>query len=100
MCVAEVESFLTISLKDVKLPKSAASDKDSILKKLSCLQEDFPQLKTEKAEIVHSNSLKELSSTSFKLPELRDKSKDSVGSQGWFYFLSLASKNMCIYAPE
>jgi len=83
ICVADIESFLTVSLKDVKLPKPAASDKDSILKKLTCLQEEFPQLKTVKVNNTPTDLMKELSSSAAQLPELRDKTKGAVDSQGW-----------------
>jgi hypothetical protein len=74
-----VEVFLSVTLKDAKLSKSAVSEKDSILKKLSNLLEDFPQLK---ADVTKPEPAKDVPSPVTKQPDLRDKSKNSVDSQG------------------
>jgi src kinase associated phosphoprotein 1 len=41
----DIELFLSTTLKDVKLPKAAATEKEAILRKLVSLEDEFPQLK-------------------------------------------------------
>ena len=43
----EVETFLSVTLKDVKLPQTALNEKTCILQKIDKLQENFPQLKVD-----------------------------------------------------
>jgi len=43
--MTDVETFLTMTLKDAKLSSAVCCEKDAILKKIKALQDHYPQLR-------------------------------------------------------
>ena len=72
------------TLKDVKLPKSITNEKDSILKRLSDLQEEYPQLKI---DVTKSEPTRSASSSGPRPPEVRERSKTTSDGEVWYFML-------------